>query len=233
MRKSRSFTASGFDLLEGRVVMSHAHAMAAVGALGGHKAKVVDADFATFRTNFNSAIAPLVKDLQNATTAEQVAQDLKQIDTATTDLVNGLGRQLSSQLGRRLNARIRSVITGAPSPTGVDFAASLPAPGSLLGTLRALPQTTLANKDVVNNLSTAFESAMISGGRARRVGADFASFQSSFNKTIAPLVKDVENATTDDQKAQAEQKLQTAVTDLVNNLGAQLSRDLKPKAGTA
>jgi hypothetical protein len=172
--------------------------------------------------------------MQNATKNNQFAQaglDAEQINTSITNLVNGLANQLASQLRPKMYARIRSVITGASAPSPVGFAATTPSTGSLLATLQAVPQTALTNGDLVNNVVTVFQGALISGHTASRVSGDFVSFQNTFNKTIEPMIDNL-SGTTDTTVAQNPQ-LESAIVSMVNSLGNQLSNDLGPGAQPA
>ncbi|HZW30867.1 MAG TPA: hypothetical protein VFF52_09190 [Isosphaeraceae bacterium] len=232
MRKPRSFTASGFDRLEGRVVLSQA---AGPGVIHGHKAALVAADFANFQSAFNSTITPIVQDMQNALTTgqyQQYNQDAEQISTDINALVNGLGNQLANQLHSKYYARIRSVVTGAPTPSPVSFASSTPATGSLRATLNTLPSNDLANPGLVHNLVTVYKDAVISGHTARAVSGDFVNFQKSFEKTITPMVEDLQTTATGTTGARNPQ-LDAAITELVNSLGNQLSNDLGVKGQSA
>ena len=227
MRKSRSFTASGFDALEGRVVLSHGAASVATGVIHGHKAKLVAADFASFQTNYNNTITPLVKEIQNTSTpSDQVYSDEQQISTDTTNMVNSLGNQLAKQLHSKIYTRIRTVVTGASTPGAVGFALTSPSSGSMLATLNSLPNDALANPALVNNLITVYQDAVISGHSATAVRGDFINFQHAFDKAIPPLVTNVQNATTPADLATAQQALDAEIVSLVNGLGTQLSNDL-------
>ena len=227
MRKSRSFTASGFDALEGRVVLSHGAASVATGVIHGHKAQLVAADFASFQTTYNNTITPLVKEIQNTSTpSDQVYSDEQQISTDTTNMVNSLGNQLAKQLHTKMYTRIRTVVTGASSPGTVGFALTSPSSGSLLATLNSLPNDALANPALVNNLITVYQDAMISGHSATAVRGDFINFQNAFDKAIPPLVANVQNAATPADLATAQQALDAEIVSLVNGLGTQLSNDL-------
>ncbi len=227
MRKSRSFTASGFDALEGRVVLSHGAASVATGVIHGHKAQLVAADFASFQTTYNNTITPLVKEIQNTSTpSDQVYSDEQQIYTDTTNMVNSLGNQLAKQLHSKMYTRIRTVVTGASSPGTVGFALTSPSSGSMLATLNSLPNDALANPALVNNLITVYQDSLISGHSATAVRGDFINFQHAFDKAIPPLVSNVQNATTPADLATAQQALDAEIVSLVNGLGTQLSNDL-------
>jgi hypothetical protein len=235
MRTPRSFTAGGFDQLEGRVVLSHVAAPAGPGVIHGHKAALVAADFAGFQSAFNSTITPIVKDMQNALAAgqdQQYGQDAEQLATQINTLVNSLGNRLAGQLHAPFYSRIRSEVTGAPTPSPVSFALSTPATGSLLATLSTLPSADLANQGLVNNLVSVYQNALISGHTARRVSGDFANFQKSFEKTISPKVQALPDPAVDGTTARDPQ-IDAAITELVNSLGNQLSNDLGVKAQPA
>ena len=174
------------------------------------------------------AIAPSVKDLQNTNNQgnyQQAGQDYEQIDLAIMNLVNGLGNQLAKQLHGKFYPRIRSLITGAATPSTVGFVSSSPSTGSLMATLDTLAQTTLGSASLVNNVVAVYQDAMISGHTARQVAGDFASFGSSFEKTITPLAESATNS-----QVSQDQQLETAIITLVNGLGTQLSNDLGPQA---
>jgi hypothetical protein len=228
MKKSRSFTASGFDALESRVVLSHAHAAASVApaVLHGHKAQVVASDFASFQVAINSTVVPIAQDLQAAQKSGdfwRAGLDSQAIRTQVNNLVNGLGDQLAKQLhNKKMVTRIRTVITGAPSPTTVGLASSTPSAGSLQATLAALPSDAMADPTVVNNLIGVFQNAMIAGNTAPRSRGDFVNFELSFGKTITPMIG----------AGQTQQQVNTAIGTLVNNLGTQLSSHLGPGAQT-
>jgi hypothetical protein len=227
MRKSRVFRASGFDALEGRVVLSH-FAATAPGVIHGHKAQLVAADFANFQSSFNSTITPIVKDLQNANAQnqyQQAGQDYEAINTAINGLVNGLGNQLAKQLHGKFYWRIRSVVTGASAPSSVGFASSTPSSGSLLATLNTMDQTSLGSPGIVSNLVVVYQNALISGHTATKVSGDFASFRTSFEKTISPLAQAASNS-----QVSQNQQLDAAIISLVNGLGDQLSKDLGTSA---
>jgi hypothetical protein len=234
MRKSRSFTASGFDALEGRVVLSHGAASVATGVIHGHKAQLVAADFASFQTSYNNTITPLVKEIQNtSTSSDQVYSDEQQISTDTTNMINSLGNQLAKQLHSKMYTRIRTVVTGASTPGIVGFASTSPSSGSLLATLNSLPNDALANPSLVNNLITVYQDALISGHSATAVRGDFINFQQAFDKAIPPLVASVQSASTPAELATAQQALDTEIVTLVNGLGTQLSNDLGAPAQPA
>jgi hypothetical protein len=225
MRKSRSFTASGFDALEARVVLSHAHAAAAVpGVIHGHKAQVVASDFASFQVALDSTVVPLAQDMQAAQKSGdywRVSMDSQAISIQVNNLINGLGDQLARQLhSKRFVKRIRTVITGAPAPTATGLPSSTPSPGSLQATLGALPTDGLANPTVVNGLVSVFQSAMIGGNTSPRSRGDFANFEVAFGKTITPMIG----------SGQTTQQVQSAIATQVNSLGTQLSSHLGPGA---
>ncbi len=234
MKKSRAFTASGFDALESRMVLSHGTVSAAAGVIHGHKAALVAADFASFQSSFNNTITPLVKEIQNVSTPQdQVYSDEQQINTNIAGLVNGLGNELAKQLHGKMYSRIRAEITGASAPGAVGFAVSSPSAGSMLATLNSLSQTDLANPAVVGNLVSVYQEAMVSGHSATAVRGDFVNFQHAFNKAIPTLVDNVHAATTPAQQAQAQQALNAEIVTLVNGLGNQLSSDLGAQAQPA
>jgi hypothetical protein len=226
MRKPGSFTANGFDTLEGRVVLSNASAVS--GVIHGHKAQLVAADFANFQSSLNNTIAPIVKDLQNDNNQgnfQQANQDSEQINLAIMNQVNSLGNRLAKQLHGKFYSRIRTLITGAATPSAVGFVSSSPSTGSLMATLDTLTQTTLGSPSVVNNLVAVYQNAMISGHTAKKVAGDFSSFESSFEKTITPLAESAPNS-----QVSQDQQLETAIITLVNGLGTQLSNDLGSQA---
>jgi hypothetical protein len=227
MRKSRTFTASGIDALEDRVVLSQGAASAATGVIHGHKAQRVAADFASFQSSYNNTITPLVKEIQNpATSSDQVYSDEEQISVATTNMVNGLGNQLAKQLRPKMYSRIRTLVTGASDPGTVGFASTSPSPGSLLATLNSLSNDALANPALVNNLISVYQDALITGHSATAVRGDFINFEHAFNKAIPPLVDNVQSASTPAESAQAQQALDAEIVTLVNSFGTQLSNDL-------
>jgi hypothetical protein len=219
MKKSRRFTAIGIDALEGRLVLSHAHAAVAPGVIHGHKAQLVAADFATFQASFNSTVVPLAQDMQAATKSGddwRASMDSRAINTQVSNLVNGLGDQLAGQLHKKMFARIRTLITGAPAPTTVGLASTTPSPGSLQATLSALPTDVVTNPTVIGGLVSTYESAMIGGNIAPRSRADFVNFESSFSKNVEPLI----------QQGQTQQQVNAGIVTVVNALGTQLSKDL-------
>ncbi len=225
MKKSRSFKASGFDALESRVVLSHAHTAAAVapGVLHGHKAQLVAADFAAFQASVNSTVIPLAQDMQAAQKSGdywRASMDSQAMSTQVNNLVNGLGDQLAKQLHKKMFTRIRTVITGAPAPTTVGLASSSPSPGSLQATLSALPTDVVANPAVVNSLISTYQNAVIAGNINPRSRGDFVNFESSFNKSVTPLI----------QQGQTQQQVNAGIVTAVNDLGNQLASHLGPGA---
>jgi hypothetical protein len=225
MKKSRSFKASGFDALESRVVLSHAHPAAAMspGVLHGRNARLVAADFARFQAAFNSSVVPLAQDMQAAEKSGdnwRASYDSQAMSTQINSLVNGLGEQLARQLHKKMFTRIRTLVTGAPSPTTVGLASSRPAPGSLQATLSALPADAVTNPSVVGAIVNTCQSAVIGGNIAPRTRAAFVNFESSFNKTVTPLVQD----------GKTQQDVNAGIVAAVNSLGTQLAAGLGPGA---
>jgi hypothetical protein len=219
MKKSRSFTASGFDALESRVVLSHAHAAVAPGVIHGHKAQLVAADFAAFQSNFNSTVVPLIQDMQAAQKSGDSWRsqlDGESMYVQINSLVNGLGDKLAGQLHKKMFNRIRTVVTGAPAPTTVGLAWNGASPGSLQATLTALPTDAMTNPTVIGGLVSTFESAMINGNLAPRSRAAFVGFESSFNKNVTPLV----------DSGQTQQQVDAGIATAVNALGTQLATQL-------
>jgi hypothetical protein len=223
MKKSRPFTASGFDALEGRLVLSHATASVAAGAIHGHKARLVAADFAQFQSAYNSTIIPLAQDMQAAQKSGddlRVQLDGEAIGTQVANLVNGLGDQLARQLHKKMFARIRAEITGAPPPTTVGLVSNSPTPGSLQATLAAMPSDLATNPTVVDNLISVYENGVMNGNLTPRSRGDFVNFEYSLNKTITPMI----------DQGQSQQQVDGSVATVVNGLGTQLSKDLGASA---
>jgi hypothetical protein len=223
MKKSRSFTASGFDALESRIVLSHAHAAVAPGVIHGHKAQVVAADFAAFQSAFDSTVIPLAQDMQAAQKSGdnwRYSLDSQAMNIQVNNLVNGLGDQLAGLLHKKMFTRIRTLITGAPAPTTVGLASSTPSPGSLQATLSALPTDAVSNPTVVGGLISTYESALIGGNVAPRSRAAFVSFESNFNRNVTPLI----------DSGQTQQQVDAAIVTAVNALGTQLAGTLGPGA---
>lgn len=215
MKKSRSFSAGGFDRLEGRVVLSHT----ATGVIGGHKAHLVAADFAGFQSAYNSTVVPMIQQMQAAQKADDgVQSDLDQegISNQVATLVNGLGDQLARQLHKKMYARIRDVVTGAPSPTTVGLVSGTPSAGSLQATLSAMPTDMMANTSAADAVISVFQNDLIDGNLTPRSRGDFVNFESTLNTAVTP---------TSDQSLTTPQ-LDAAVTTAVNGLGTQLSKDL-------
>jgi hypothetical protein len=226
MKRSRRFTASGFDALEGRVVLSQAQAAVTVapGVLHGHKAHVVASDFARFQAAFDSTVIPIAQDIQAAQKSGdswRVSMDYQAMSTQVNNLVNGLGDQLARQLhNKKLVSRIRTEITGAPAPTQTGLPFSTPSPGSMQATFGALPTDGMASPTVVNGLISVYQNAMIAGNTTPRSRGDFVNFELAFGKAITPMI----NA------GQTSDEVKSAIATQVNSLGTQLSSHLGPGA---
>jgi hypothetical protein len=224
MKTPRSFQASGLDALEDRVVLSQAHAVAAVApfALHGQKAKVVAVDFARFQGAINSTVVPIVQNMNAAEKSRdywRTSLDRDAVNAQVNNLVNGLGATLAKQLPQRM-ARIRTMITGAPAQTKVGLAWSTPSPGSLRATLDALPTDALTNPTVVGGIVSTYQSAMIAGNVAPRSRAAFVNFVSTVHKTVTPVVG----------QGQSQQQINAAIVSAVNTLGTQVATAMGPGA---
>jgi hypothetical protein len=85
---------------------------------------------------------------------------------------------------------------------------------------------------VVLSHATAAVPGVIHGHKAQLVAADFASFQNTFNNTIPPIVKDLQNAILQHdtpEQYQDNRAIELAVESLVNGLGNQLAHQLHGK----
>src|SRR5262249_6138014 len=142
------------------------------------------------------------------------------ISSRVNSLVNGLGDQLARQLHKKHFARIRAVITGAPSPTTIGLLSSSPTPASLQATLSAMPTDIMTNAAAADGIISVFQNAMIAGNRSPRSQGDFVNFEYSLNKTISPMV----------EEGQSQQQVDASIATVVNGLGTQLSHDLGASA---
>jgi hypothetical protein len=218
MKKTRRFTASGFDALEARVVLNHGP-----GVIHGHKAQLVAADFAKFQSAFDSTVIPLAQNMQAAQKSGDnltVDLDSEAIGRQINSLVNGLGDQLAKQLHKKMFTRVRTLITGAPAPTTVGLPSTTPLPGSLQATLSTLSPDAMTSPTVVSGLVSTYESAVIAGNLTPRSSAAFVNFEYSFNQNVNPII----------DQGGSQQQVDTAIVTAVNGLGTQLSIDLGPGA---